>query len=470
MTITTDRHGHAEPRALARQHLVPHFTSASAWREDDLFVPVRGEATHLWDAEGRRYLDGLSGLFCTNLGHGRVDVIDAMADQLRQLAFMPNWGLAHPAATDAAEAITRVGPVGLDRAFFVNSGSEAVESAIKLARAFHLANGEADRYKVLARDWAYHGTTIGALAVTGVPRMQAPFAPLLGDWVRRVPNTYGSTVPPGGTAADLPAVRAVEEAILAEGPETISLLIAEPVQNGRGAVVPPPGYWPELRRLCDRYGILLCADEVICGFGRLGHWFGSDRFGVVPDLVTFAKAATSGYAPLGGVLSTAAIVEAVYDSPMRGFVHGSTFGGHPVAAAAVVATIEAMEREQTPARVLSLEPYLSDRLTDLVAGHDHVLEYRGCGFFYALELTGSRARGEALHPEAAAQLLGGGVLAKLIRTAGLHIRPDDRGATMLVVAPPLVSETADLEELVDGLDRVLDGVRAHLAGLGAVSS
>ncbi len=451
-----------EHRRLAQRHLLPHFTKAASWRAEDLMVIERGEGCYVWDSDGNRYLDGLAGLFCTNIGHGRSDLTAAAAKQMDQLAFFPTWGFANPPATEAAAMIAEVAPGDIDEVFFVSSGSEAVESALKLARSYHLARGEPERYKVVAREWAYHGTTLGALAVTGIQKFRDPFAPLLWDGVRHVRNTHGDAIPPGGTTADLDSIRAIEAAIAAEGPETVAMVIAEPVQNGRGALVPPEGYWQELRRVCDRHGVLLCADEVICSFGRLGHWTGSERFGVVPDLITFAKGVTSAYQPLGGVMVRRPVVDAIWDSPMGSFVHGSTFGGHPVATAVAVANMRAFRDEHVFENVLAHQETLAAGLAELADRHPCVKETRGTGYLHAVELMAHRDRGLELSTEQAAALQGG-VLAGFVRESQLLIRPDDRGATMLVISPPLVADAAVLADLLDRLDRILDRTDRWLA-------
>ncbi len=437
-------------RTAARDHLIPHFTPESIWAGDGWPMLDRGDGAYVWTVDGERFLDGLSGLFCNNLGHGRTDLVEAMAGQAARLPFGPCWGMTHTAAAAAADALTRYAPDGLDRVFFVSSGSEAVESAIKLARCFHVANGEPRRTTVVARRWAYHGTTLGALSATGIPKLRAPFEPLLHDVVH-APNTR---------EVDDPAA-ALEEEILVAGPDTVSMVLAEPVQNGGGALVPPRGYWEELRRICDKHGVLLCADEVITGFGRVGARWGGERFGARADLMTFAKGVTSAYVPMGGVVTTDAVVEAITASSMGSFLHGSTFGAHPVAAAVAVATIDALERERIPDRVRRKEPALLGRLDGLAQAHDCIGEIRGCGFFYAIELTQSRAKGLALTAAQSAELLGG-LLTRWIWEERLLIRADDRGATMLVIAPPLTSEESVLDELVDAVSRILDRVEAHV--------
>jgi adenosylmethionine-8-amino-7-oxononanoate aminotransferase len=443
-------------RERARRHLVPHFTRADTWTADDLVVIERGEGCYVWDTDGNEYLDALAGLFCTNLGHGRSDLTAAAAKQMDRLAFCSNWGFAHPSAIEAASMIADVAPGDLDRVFFVNSGSEAVESALKFARCYHLANGDEQRHKVIARQWAYHGTTLGALALTGIPRLRDPFAPMIADGVRHVSNTLGCHLEPGQSASDLPCVAAVEEAIAAEGPETVSMVIAEPVQNGRGALVPPEGYWQELRRICDQFGVLLCADEVISSFGRLGYWFGCEQLAVEPDIITFAKGVTSAYAPLGGIIVRGPLVERVWDSPMAMFSHGSTFGGHPVCTAVAVANMTALRDECVFGNVLNNEARLSRGLGNLMAAHACVKDIRGTGYFYAVELTRDRHSGDDLSGDEFTGLLHSGVLDRFVRDAQVLVRPDSRGAAMLMISPPLVADAAVIDDLLSRVDQVLD--------------
>lgn len=447
----------AERRAgLAR--LVPHFTTAAGWQDPTLPILRSGSGVWVEDIEGRRYLDGLSGLFCSNLGHGRADLVAAATEQMQRMAFFPTWGAAHEVGLQLAHEITSRAPGTLSSAFFVNSGSEAVESAVKLARTYHLASGEPSRVKVISREFSYHGTTLGSLAVTAVPRFREPFLPLLGDFVRTAPNTLRSSPAPGGGPGDLSGADAVEQLILAEGPETVAMVIAEPVQNGGGAIVPPQGYWQRLREICDRYGVLLCADEVITGFGRLGHWFGSEKFDVAPDLLTFAKGVTSAYVPMGGVLARTGIVERIGDSPLGWFAHGSTFGAHPVAAAVSLATIDAMEKEHLLDGVRQRAPRLLAGLQQIAAGSTVVKEVRGTGYFYALEMMADRDSGRELSPEQRAGLLGGVVL-RALRAAGVLLRPDDRGPVSIVVSPPLVIQDAEIDELLDRLSQVVATVQ-----------
>lgn len=451
-----------DQRSAAQTHLMPHFTKGAAWRDANLAVIDRGEGCYVWDTDGVEYLDGLAGLFCTNLGHGRSDLTAAAMKQMDRLAFYPTWGTANPPAIEAASMIAERFPGDLDEVFFVSSGSEAVESALKFARSYHVSQGDTDRYKVIARDWAYHGTTLGALSVTGIPKFRKNFEPMMWGGVRHVRNTYGDSVPDGTPPSELESIKAMEAMILAEGPETVAMISAEPVQNGRGAVVPPPGYWQELRKLADKYGILLHADEVINAFGRLGHWTGSERFGVVPDMITFAKGVTSAYQPLGGVAIRKPLVDAVWESEMGAYMHGSTFGGHPVATAVACANIQAMTDEEVPGHVLAHEDGFRSRLDAVMDAHDCVKEVRGTGYFYAIELMSSRADGRELDDTEVAELEGG-LLGKFVRDARILVRPDDRGATMLTVSPPLVADDGVLDDLAGRISTALSMVDEHVS-------
>ncbi len=444
-------------RRDAQAHVVPHFTKGAAWNADDLIVMDRGEGCYIWDTDGNKYLDGLAGLFCTNLGHGRSDLAAVASKQMERMAFYPNWGFSHEPVTRAASMIAEDAPGDLDDVFFVSSGSEAVESALKFARNYHVARGDDARFKVISRDWSYHGTTLAALTVTGVPKFRKTFLPMMWDGVRHVRNTHGDT------PDALDSAKAVEDLILAEGPETVAMVIAEPVQNGRGCVVPPDGYWQELRRICDKYGVLLCADEVICSFGRLGYFFGSERFDVVPDMITFAKGVTSAYLPLGGVVVRRPLVEQIWESDVGLYNHGSTFGGHPVSTAVAVANIQAMRDEDIMGHVRANEDYMRAGFEALVDSHNILREWRGTGYFYALELMADRANGIDLSDDDAAGLQGG-VLARFLRDSGLLVRPDDRGATMLTFSPPLVADKAVIDDIHERADQVLSRTTAWLAG------
>lgn len=448
-------------RGQAQAHLLPHFTRATTWRDQDLPVIVRGDGAFVFDDQGRRYLDGLSGMFCVNMGHGRSDFVAAAAQQMQQLAYWTNWSATHPSSVEAATLIAELAPNGLGTTFFVSSGSEAVESALKFARQFHRSQGNKQRVKFIARDMAYHGTTMGALSVTGIDRFKAPFGPLL-EGVRHFPNTRGEKLHEGGRAADLPSIQALLRIIEEEGPETIAAVIAEPVQNSGGALVPPEGYWQELRAICDRVGCLLIADEVITAFGRVGQWFGSTRFGADPDLITFAKGVTSGYAPLGGVIIRDSLVADLMDSPQGGmFSHGGTWGGHPVATAVAVANLTAIRDEGILGHVRELETTLQKGLDIIRENHPSVKESRGAGFLHVLEFMGNRHLGREL-TALEAETITREILPAAMKRVNLLTRADDRGGTMLVLSPPLMADQEVVAELLGCVDAVVTAVEEYL--------
>ena len=440
----------------AHRHLLLHFTRNGAFGPGgkELLVLERGEGAYVFDTDGNRYLDALSSLFCCQIGYSYGEEMAAVAGrQLSSLAFNTNWATAHPPAIELAAALAERAPGDLNRVFFTSGGSEAVEAAWKIVRQHHLARGEEQRTKAIARDIAYHGVTLGALSFTGVKPMKEPFGPPPIPVVR-VSNTNAFRAPdgddPGAMCARL--LDEMERTILEAGPETVAMVIAEPVQNAGGCLTPPEGYWPGLRELCDRYGIALVADEVITGFGRIGEWFASARYGVEPDLITVAKGITSAYAPMGAVLVSDRIAEPLYDDK-RMLLHGITFGGHPVSAAIARHNVEIFEREGVLENVREQEPYLRELLEGIRARVPMVGDVRGAGFFWALELVRDGENGR-FPPEEREQLLRGFLAGRLLEE-GLIARPDDRGDAVLHLAPPLVCSREELEEMAAKTETVL---------------
>ncbi len=439
----------------ARRNLWLHFTRMSSYADSEVPVIVRGSGPYVFDQRGKRYLDGLSGLFVSQIGHGRAEVAEAAARQARELAYFPLWSYAHPRAVELAQRLVERAPGDLDRVFFTTSGSEAVESAWKLAKQYFKVVGEPARYKVISRDIAYHGTSMGALAITGLAGIKTPFEPLPAGGVR-VPNTNFYRAP-DFVAGDLTAfgrwaADEIERAILREGPESVAAVFIEPVQNSGGCFPPPPGYFERVRQICDTYGVLLVSDEVICAFGRLGHYFGCDRYGYTPDIITFAKGVTSGYAPLGGMLVSNRLMAPFSEGPAT-FLHGVTFAGHPVSAAVALANLEVFEKEGLLDNVRANEGNFRatlEKLTDLPI----VGDVRGAGYFYGIELVKDKAVKATFDDDESERLLRG-FLSPALFAAGLVCRTDDRGDPVVQLAPPLVCTQEHFDEIEQILRSVL---------------
>jgi adenosylmethionine-8-amino-7-oxononanoate aminotransferase len=440
----------------AHRHLLMHFTRNGAFGPDGnrLLVLERGEGAYVFDDEGRRYLDGLSSLFCSQLGYSFGEEMAAVAgEQLTKLAFNTNWGTAHPPAIELAEAIAARAPGDLNRVFLTNGGSESVETAWKIVRQYYLAKGEPQRTKAIAREIAYHGVTLGALSFTGVRTMKEPFgaSPIP---VVRVSNTNRFRAPDGDDDAAFckRLLEEMERTVVETGPETVAMIIAEPVQNAGGCLVPPEGYWAGLREIADRYGIALVADEVITGFGRIDGYFAAPALGATPDLITCAKGITSAYAPMGAVIVSDRIAEPLYEDG-RMLLHGITFGGHPVAAAIALRNIEIFEREGVLENVQAHEAYLGGKLAELKERLPIVGDVRGAGYFWALELVRD-AEDSRFSAEQRERLLRGFLAGRLLEE-GLIARADDRGDAVLHLAPPLICGKAEIDEMVTKTEAVL---------------
>ena len=448
--VTQEREGsQSSLQELAKRHLWMHFTRMSAYDDAEVPILVKGEGCYVYDEHGKRYLDGLSALFCVNAGHGRAEIADAMAAQAKELAFFTNWSYAHPRAIELAARIADLAPGDLNRVFFTSGGSEAVESALKLCRTFHKRNGEAGRYKLIAREIAYHGTTMGALTATGIPDLRAPFEPLAPGGCH-VSNTNSYRWPEGRDP--LWAADAIEDRILFEGPETVSCVILEPVQNAGGCFVPQDGYWQRVREICDRYGVLLISDEVICSWGRLGEYFGAQRFGYQPDIITTAKGITSAYSPMGAVIASDGVAEPFMDGKGM-FVHGLTFGGHPVSAAAALANLDIFEREDLCGHVRAREEEFQGMLQGL-RDIPIVGDARGVGYFGAIELVKDRETKQSFSDEESETLLRG-YLSGALYENGLICRADDRGDPVIQLAPPLIADSEEIAEIERVLRLVL---------------
>jgi adenosylmethionine-8-amino-7-oxononanoate aminotransferase len=437
-------------RDAARDHLWLHFTRMHGYEPP---VIVRGEHCYLWDDTGKKYLDALAGLFSVNIGYSYGEEIgQAALEQMRELPFYTNWSYAHPRAIELATKLAELAPEHINRAFFVSGGSEAVESAWKLARQYHSARGER-RWKAISRQTAYHGTTMGALSINGIPALRTPFEPLV-PGVEHVRNTNRYHRPPEETEEQFTQflLDDLEETIEQAGPETVAMVIFEPVQNAGGSFTPPAGYFQGVREICDRYGILLCADEVITGFGRTGAWFGSLKYDIEPDLITCAKGLSSSYAAIGAVL----VADKVYDAFGTGtsmFSHGITFGGHPVGCAIALKNLEIMEREQIVQHVAATQDSLQTHLESLL-DLDIVGDVRGTGYLWALELVKNKETRETFTDDESETLLRG-FLSGALFEKGLICRADDRGDPVVQISPPLVADEQEFSQIVGILGEVL---------------
>jgi len=436
-----------------------HFTRMSAYAHEPVPTIARGEGPYIYDTGGKRYLDGLSGLFVVQAGHGREELAEAAAKQARELAFFPIWSYAHPKAIELSQRLASLTPGDLNQVFFTTSGSEAVESAWKLARSYFKLTGKPGKHKVISRAIAYHGTSMGALSITGLPGLKQEFEPLVPSTIR-VPNTNmyrapaGAAGPDGGDAEAFGrwAADRIEEAIEMEGPDTVAAVYLEPVQNAGGCFPPPPGYFQRVREICDRHDVLLVSDEVICAFGRLGEYFGAKRYGYQPDIITCAKGMTSGYVPMGAMIVSDRLAEP-FQHGTNWFAHGATFGGHPVASAVALANLDLFAREDLNTHVRAntdlFRSYL-ERLYDLPI----VGDVRGDGYFFGIELVKDKSTRETFDEDESEVLLRG-FLSKALYENGLYCRADDRGDPVVQLAPPLICEEQHFAEMEQILRSVL---------------
>ncbi len=463
----TDRFDIDDLNEKARKHLWMHFTRLGSYQKKEIPIIARGKGCYLWDAHDKRYLDALSGLFTVQLGHGREDLAVAAQRQASTLEYFPIWSYAHPPAIELAATLAGLAPGDLNRVFFTTGGSEAVESAWKLARQYFRAKGEGQRYKVIARETAYHGTTMGALAITGVPSLRAPFEPLT-PGTSHVPNTNRYRHPLGKDDAAFCdwLTQSIEDRILWEGPETVAAVYLEPVQNAGGCFVPPEGYFAKVREICDRYGVLLVSDEVICAFGRLGEMFGAERYGYLPDMITCAKGLTSGYSPLGAVICRDHLAEPFLEDAAS-FLHGITFGGHPVSCAVATKNLELFEEEGILEHVRANEAGLRERIEGL-RDIPIVGDVRGAGYFLALELVADPET-EAHFSKEQGEAMLRGFLSPMLFDEGLICRADDRGDPVVQLSPPLVAGDAEFDEIEAILRRCLTAASQQLAGTAARS-
>jgi adenosylmethionine-8-amino-7-oxononanoate aminotransferase len=442
---------------LDRAHLVHGFGSPAVAESEGTLRLVRGRGVYVWDSQGRRYIDGLSSLWNVAVGHGRKEIAQAVAKQMRAIAFAPTLlGFSTEPAIRLAARIARLAPKGLNHVMFTSGGSESNESVIRLVRLYWRLRGKPDKIGIVALRNAYHGTSSGAASLTGLATFHRFYEPPLPE-VSRIPRPYcyrcelGKTYP----ACGLACADELEALIAREGADRIGAVIAEPVQGVGGVIVPPPGYFERLRAICDRHGLLLAVDEVITGFGRLGTPFGIQRSKVTPDLLVFAKAVTSGYQPLGGVVLHDRVYRTLVEAgPDFVLHHGYTYSGHPVACAAALANLDVIENERLIAGVRRKAPYFAKRLRSLEA-LPIVGEVRAVGLMGAVELVRDRATREPFPAEAK--------VAPRVRAAALKRGVILRaGQDLIAVCPPFVITKEQIDVVVRVLGEAIAEVAAHV--------
>jgi putrescine aminotransferase len=446
----------SEWQALDAAHYIHPFTDHAALSKKGTRVITRAEGVYLYESGGRRILDGMSGLWCVNLGYGRRELTDAAYKQMQELPYYNSFfQVAHPPAIELARLLSEVTPPQFKHVFFTGSGSEANDTVVRTVRHYWNVLGQPERTVIISRHNAYHGSTMAGASLGGMkPMHEQGGLPIPGIVHIRQPYWFGEGGDLSPEEFGLVAARALEEKILQVGPEKVAAFIGEPIQGAGGVIIPPSTYWPEIQRIVDKYGILLIADEVICGFGRTGRWFGSEYFGIRPDLMPIAKGLSSGYLPIGGVMVGDRVAE-VMTVKAGEFNHGFTYSGHPVACAVACAAIKILRDERIVARVNDdLGPYLQRRWAEL-ASHPLVGEARIVGLIGALELVKDKAKRQNFPDPGEV----GVICRDLCIANGLVMRAV---RDTMIVAPPLVITHAQIDELVEKARAALDQTRDEL--------
>jgi 4-aminobutyrate---pyruvate transaminase len=434
--------------------LIHPYTNLASFRETGPLILERGEGAWVYDSEGKPYLEGMAGLWCTALGYSNRELIDAAMEQLRKLPFTHLFsGRSHDPAIELAEKLKEIAPVPMSKAFFTASGSEANDTQVKLVWYMNNALGRPKKKKIIARLKAYHGVTVASASLTGLPANHADFdLPISNILHTSCPHHYRFALP-GESEEDFSTRLAadLEEMIQKEGPDTVAAFIAEPIMGAGGVLVPPTGYFPKIQEVCDRYDVLFIADEVITGFGRLGTMWGSEALKIRPDTISFAKAVTSAYLPLGGVMVNEAVYQALLDESRKlgMFAHGYTYSGHPVSCAVALKTIEILQRDRILEQVRAKTPLFERRLAAL-ADHPLVGEAKGMGLLGGIEIVADKATKRQYEVKK-------GVAVKCVGFAqgeGLIVR--SLSGDRISICPPLIVSEEEINELFDRLARALD--------------
>jgi putrescine---pyruvate transaminase len=452
----------AEWQSLDAAHYLHPFTDHAALGRQGTRVITRAEGVYLYDSDGHRMLDGMSGLWCVNLGYGRRELAEAAYRQMLELPYYNSFfQAAHPPAIELARLLVEVTPPQLQHVFFTGSGSEANDTVVRVVRRYWEVLGQPQRNVIISRRNAYHGSTIAGASLGGMAAMHAQGGlPIPGIVHIREPYWFGEGGELSPEEFGVLVARELEEKILEIGPERVAAFIGEPIQGAGGVIIPPATYWPEIQKIVERHGVLLVVDEVICGFGRTGRWFGSEHFGIRPDLMPIAKGMSSGYLPIGGLMVGERVANALIE---RGgeFHHGFTYSGHPAACAVACAAINILREERIIERVRDdVGPYLQRRWREL-ADHPLVGEARGVGLIAALELVRDK-EGRRPFPEP-------GTVGTLCRDLSIRSGLVMRAVRdTMIIAPPLVITEAQIDELIEKARRALDLTLAELTRQGSL--
>ena len=443
---------------LDRRHYLHPFTDHKALAKRGTRVITRAEGVYLWDSEGKRILDGMSGLWCVNVGYGRDELVEAAAEQMRELPYYNSFfQTAHPPAIELSRKLVELAPDGISRVFLTGSGSESNDTVLRMVRYYWALLGHPERNVIIARRNAYHGSTVAGAALGGMKPMHEQGGVLPG--IEHIEQPYHFALGGDLSPDEFGRVAAgwLEEKILEVGPERVAAFIAEPIQGAGGVIIPPETYWPEVSRICKQYGILLVADEVITGFGRTGRWFGSDYYGIEPDLMPVAKGLSSGYLPIGGVLVSGRVADVIVE---RGgeFFHGYTYSGHPASCAVALRNLQILEDEGLVDRVAEISMYYAEQWARL-ADHPLVGEARSLGLLGAIELVKDKARRESFPDPGKV----GNICRDYCFENGLIMRAV---RDSMITAPPFIITREQIDELVELAWKCLDLTAKHI-GSGA---